>query len=70
MKIFSIDPIRVTEYVFNESLLAEYCMHTKNSLGKDGFKSIEGMEKNMRMSLEANAILAIDCLRLNNMYEF
>lgn len=63
---FDADLLSITEF------LAEYCAHTKAFFNQYGFKPILKKEEEMRMlqTIRADALVAIDNLRGNNMYEF
>lgn len=63
---FDADVLSITEF------LAEYCTHTREFMKQYGFKPIAKKEEGIRMyqTVKADALLAIDNLRANNMYKF
>jgi hypothetical protein len=63
---FDADVASITDF------LSEYQEHTKSFFIQHGFKPLMQMEENARKQhpLKADAIIAIENLRENNMYEF
>ncbi|SHE67140.1 hypothetical protein [Pedobacter caeni] len=63
---FDADVASITDF------LADYQAHTQSFFRQYGFNSIIKLEEESRMrhTLKADAIIAIDNLRENNMYEF
>ena len=60
------DVLSITEF------LTEYCNHTKKFMIQYGFEPIQKKEEEIRMNhrIHEAALIAIENLRANNMYEF